>query len=488
VRRDGTIVPLRDLALVAAPFDRGELLLPAGGPIRGRVTSEGGGAVGGARVAIFDVDTELLAQFEESALGVTTTDEKGGFAFKGVAERHVRLEVTGVTGRANAVVPDAELFEAPLAIELAPAATIRGRLVDAAGAPIGDGRVGAHLNGPVEESAQRSAATDRDGAFTLDALAPGYYTLFAIADGCATQTIAQTHTDVAGLVIKLDRLASAHLVILNAPANLETPVVWRTAEPSGVTFRRTSSAEVAWCRGRELVVSGVPPGRHALELALPGAAPIVTSVATFAPNETTELGSLTLQPGAELSLRVTDVDGRPVRARVALASPQLTSNAAGLDPFALDHDERITDADGRCRWPDLPAGKRVVAVRSAGAGADALAEFEVPERGRVELPPLVIRPAGAVAGRVRARKGPPLAGMLVQVEGVGASRSATTDLDGRYEVRGLLPGNYVVTVIRRDEAPPRDLDSALAPRENPTAQVEVAAGATTPRDFEVDLE
>jgi len=496
VRRDGSVVSQRDVALVGAPFDLGELPMAAGGPITGRVRADDGSAVTGARVAIFEVAAEPfpVALPDDGALGVTTTDAAGSFAFAAVAERHVRVEVGGVPGRADAVVADAELFGPRLEVVLPAAASIRGRLVDAAGKPVAAGRICARMNGPEEESAQRSASTDRDGAFALDALAPGYYTLFAIADGFAATTIARAHTDVAGLVVRLDRLANAHLLFVNAPADLETPVVWRTVEPVGATFRRTSAAELAWCRGRELVVRGIAPGRQALEVTLPGAAPIVTTVATFAPDETTELGTLSLERGAELALVVVDAAGRPLRARVALASPQLSSDAAHEDLFTLDHDERLTDADGRCVWPDLPAGRRVVAARALAAAdrepasADAAAEVEIPTTGRVAAPPLVVRPAGAVAGRVRARNGPPLSGMLVQVAGDGARRSATTDLEGRYDVRGLLPGRYVVTVLRRDEAPPRDLESALAPRENPTANVDVVAGTTTARDFDLEVD
>ena len=488
VRRDGTFVLVRDLALVGEDLDLGELTLPAGGAIGGHVRSRDGGPLEGARVALFDPSEEPLpaALPEAGALGVVTTGADGSFSFTSVPERRVRVEVSGVAGRANAVVEEAEIFGPPLEIALLPATSIGGRLVDAGGAPIEGGRLAARMAGPREQSSQRSGPTGRDGGFELDALAPGYYTLFATAAGFAPRTVARAHTDVEGLTLRLDRLASARLTIVNAPAELRTPVVWRTVEPLGAAFRRTSTAELAWCVGRELVVTGIEPGRQALEISFPGAAPIVTTVATFAANQPTELGTLSLQRGAELSLRVTDREGRPLRARVALAAPQWSSNAGRKDLFALDHDERVTDADGRCVWPDLPAGRRLVAARANGA--DASAEVEIPASGRVEVAPLVIEPAGAIAGRVSARKGPPLAGMLVEVAGVGATRSATTDIDGRYEVRGLPAGRYVVTVVRRDEAPPTDLGAALAPRENPTASVEVVVGETTPRDFDLEVD
>jgi hypothetical protein len=78
--------------------------------------------------------------------------------------------------------------------------------------------------------------------------------------------------------------------------------------------------------------------------------------------------------------------------------------------------------------------------------------------------------------------------MTVVIEGPGRKLEATTDADGHYEARGLPPGSYLVVVLRRDDTPPRDLGDALAPRENPTATVEVEAGKTTARDFSLDVD
>src|SRR6185295_19486300 len=140
-------------------------------------------------------------------------------------------------------------------------------------------------------------------------------------------------------------------------------------------------------------------GRCALEVALPGAAPFVTPVVTFEANATTEVGTFTLAAGADVAFVVTDDAGRPVRARLALASPHLTDAASGRDPFLLDHEERVTDDSGRCTWRDLPAGRRVVAARPLdGTGADVIATIDVPARGRIDAAALVIRPGGAIAG------------------------------------------------------------------------------------------
>jgi len=493
VRRDGGAALRRDVPLVGTALDLGEWRSPAGGRIEG-VVRGAGGAVAEARVAIDEIASDLLpsgAASGSGALGSRTCDASGAFAFSNVATRHVRVEVSGVAGRANGVVADAEVFGEPLAIELAPAASIRGRLLDVEGRPIAGGRVAAHMSGPDETSGETSAATGADGAFALDALAPGYYSLVVTCSGYATRTIPSAHTDVTGLDLRLDRLAAAHFVFVNGPAGWTAPATWRLVEPAEAGTRWTTPPELAWVHERDLLVRGIPPGRGALEVAIPGAAPVVTPVVSFEPNATTEVGTFTLTPGAEAAFVVTDAAGKPVRARVALASPQHRALASGRDPFLLDHEERVTDAAGRCVWRDLPSGRRVVAARALDGergGADALAEVDVPASGRVEAAPLVIGPAGAIAGSVRALRGPPLSEMTVAVDGLGRKFEATTDVDGRYEVRGLPPGRYVVTVLRREDAPPRDLGVAFSPRENPTANVEVKVGETTARDFTIDLD
>ena len=481
----------RDLPLPGAPLDLGEWRAPAGGRVEGVVREAGGRPVANARVALEEVASDLLVggAAGAGALGSTNSDASGAFVLANVAARRVRVEVSGVPGRANGVVADAEVFGEALSIELAPPASIRGRLLDAEGRPIAGGRVVARMAGPEETSGEASAPTGSDGAFALDALAIGYYSLLASCDGYAPRYVARAHTDVTGLDVKLDRLATAHFVLVNGPKGWTAPATWRIVEPAATGVRWTTPPELAWAHERDLFVRGVPAGRCALEIALPGAAPIVTPVVTFEANATTEVGTFTLAAGAEVALVVTDDAGRPVRARLALASPHFTDAASGRDPFLLDHEERVNDDTGRCTWRDLPAGRRVVAAHPLdGTGADAVATIDVPARGRIDAPALVIRPGGAIDGSVRERDGPPLSEMTVVIEGPGRKLEATTDADGRYEARGLPPGRYLVVVLRRDDAPPRDLGDAFAPRENPTATVEVEAGKTTARDFSLDVD
>jgi len=482
----------RDIALPGAPLDLGEWRAPSGGRVEGVVRTAGGGPIADARVALEEVAADLLVDGTYGGageLGSTTSDASGRFSLANVAARRVRVEVSGGPGRANGVVADAEVYGEALSIELAPPASIRGRLLDAEGRPIAGGRVVARMAGPEETSGGASAPTGSDGAFALDALATGYYSLLASCDGYAPRFVTRAHTDVSGLDVRLDRLATAHFVLVNGPKGWIAPATWRVVEPAAAGVRWTAPPELAWAHERDLLVRGVPAGRCALEVALPGAAPIVTPVVTFEANATTEVGTFTLAAGAEVAFVVTDDAGRPVRARLALASPHFTDAASGRDPFLLDHEERVNDDSGRCTWRDLPAGRRVVAARPLdGTGADAVTTIDVPARGRIEAPALVIRPGGAIAGSVRERGGPPLSEMTVVIEGPGRKLEATTDADGHYEARGLPPGRYLVVVLRRDDAPPRDLGAALAPRENPMAKVDVEAGKTTARDFSLDVD
>src|SRR5262249_59905817 len=98
----------------------------------------------------------------------------------------------------------------------------------------------------------------------------------------------------------------------------------------------------------------------------------------------TEAGPFTLAAGSEVGLVATDEAGGPLRARIALASPHVTDAGSGRDPFLLDHDERVTDASGRCVWGDLPAGRRIVAARApdgARPRAHAIAPLGLPAPG-----------------------------------------------------------------------------------------------------------
>ncbi len=157
------------------------IALPAGGEVRGRVREVAGRPVAGARVA------EGFAGGKQVA-----TDVEGRFRLEGVAigaiELFVRQEGTALAQR-RVVVP-ADGSPANVEVVLEAGRSVRGRVVDAAGAPVAGASVVAEAAGFVGGRQQLDlvrGATAADGAFELAGLrADLRHRLLVAARGCAT--------------------------------------------------------------------------------------------------------------------------------------------------------------------------------------------------------------------------------------------------------------------------------------------------------------
>lgn len=460
--------------------------LPRGASLEGRVAGGGGEPLAGCEVTLHPSPRDARARLHDVdlVLARATTDADGRFAFRQVGEGRVRVEVAGPEGFALAVVADAATGARPLAIALETAApALGGSVLDPAGNAIAGARILASDVRATERCGEL-AASDAQGAFALRRLAKGYYTLDVVAPGFAPARLARAHSGTLGVPVVLEPLAAARLEIAGAPAGRDVPVAWRPLKPEGDPRRPAGPFAWATLRDGKLNVPEVPLGRFALELRVPGAAPLETSAVEFCAGSTTELGRYELAAGATLRARVVDAQGRPVAARAVLAARFLGDRAARLDLFGpVEREEARIGRDGAFEWPALPAGPRTLALRAAGC-ADRNLTFVAPERGVVDLGTLALADGGAVEGFVRSPDGRPRCGAVVVAAPIGgAARETTSDVDGRYRFDHLPAGRVEVSVLPQDEAAPPSLAAALAGAAPQSALLDVEPGTATRRDF-----
>jgi hypothetical protein len=474
------------------------LELSTGIRVSGRVLAPHGGPAPGVTVEAFPIDAEASGEAgARTVLGSTRTDANGEFKLDHLGARRVRLEAGGAQiDAANGVVAEVAAASRPVTIELRERARIAGRIVDSRGESIPLWTIRATMAGPEELSVDELSVTahsdvpsDASGTFALDHLAPGYYVLSIEAGNFAPATIARVHTDVTDLRVTLNALASANVELLGAPMGMDVPVTWRGLAPGrgGEPERPVGAPRLAWLRDGRLSIRGIVPGALALELAVPGAMPVVTPVVEFAPDSATELGTFTLAAGATITASVRGPDGAPLAARVALAARHHSGLALARDVFDLpDHQEMVCGRDGRLEWSALPPGPRVLAFRQRGF-ADARVKVTIPESGTLALEPVVLEPAGALEGEVRTRGGAPVGEVEVTAARIGgATWSTTTDLDGRYRFPRLPPGRYELTILRSDEEGPLDGGAFLSPPKNVSKLVDVKVGEPVRLDVTYD--
>lgn len=123
-----------DPALASTGGDVGDVLLVPGGKLIGRVRDEGGAPVPGARIHVESSIVDRLdfgSRLEAGAI----TDGQGIFVVPCVPRTGLRL-----IARADGYVPESRLAaqHSPVDLRLRKAGTVRGKVVDAAGAPLAD--------------------------------------------------------------------------------------------------------------------------------------------------------------------------------------------------------------------------------------------------------------------------------------------------------------------------------------------------------------
>jgi len=189
---------------------------------------------------------------------------------------------------------------------------------------------------------------------------------------------------------------------------------------------------------------------------------------------------------ASISGTVRDEDGRPIEgARVE--AMMLQREGVGDEEvagFFVDWEHApsvLTDAEGHFTLGGLPPGVHAMLA----VAADGFATFRdvsprgLPLTGQGEELAYTLRPGGAIAGRVTC-DGEPVADAMVRAVGVQEDAAgwgtARTDAEGRYEIRDIAGGTYVVST----HGGPEDL---LA---TPVEDVRVEAGERT-EDVDIEL-
>ena len=146
--------------------------------------------------------------------------------------------------------------------------------------------------------------------------------------------------------------------------------------------------------------------------------------------------TLILEPAAGVSGQVFASSGLASGAEVRLVG-------SGIWPPRV----ATTDAHGRFRFGEVPAGIYEIHARSGDEAAPPVQGLSIAE-GEAAFVTLRLRPAHRLTGQVTDERGEPIAGAQVSVRRDGVallSFDVTTDTRGRFRVDGLLPGPWWVT-------------------------------------------
>jgi protocatechuate 3,4-dioxygenase beta subunit len=451
-------------ALLPAVFDAGEtvelgdLPLRKAFPLAGRVAGPDGKPVAGARVTLtargrFDLAFMMAPVPEEVATG-----PDGTFRFESAASERNEL-VVEAAGLAAARVEAARAGALPRPIALAPGATLSGSVKRRDGTPA----PGALVRYEADGLATRWVEAGADGTFLLAGLPARRGSV--VADG-GDEGYAEATSVTAGpgrppLAIVLAPPTVLEGRTLDVATLKPVPRVRLTVGTDGAARATRSGAD----------------GRYRLRGLRPGETNVLADEARHVrwsrARVRLEKGATTtldvpLTRGASLAGRVVDEDGRPVPDAKLIVSPRAASlfswvigEMAG-DPAATIR----TRGDGAFSTSRLPSGtnQRLTARHP---------DFEDGTLGGLSLSPgetrsgavVTLRRGLVLAGTVKDQEGNPIPGAELSLGSsrvVQSSQGATrrgesfggvSDLptgrsgaDGRFELKGVPPGDWALTV------------------------------------------
>lgn len=352
---------------------------------------------------------------------------------------------------------------------LAPLASLSGRVVDEHGEPV----AGASLVATSQAAwtLGRRPGVDRatsgpDGRYRLPRLdpeeshhlrvehpgyAPADLEVLAPVAGAGrpvVDVVLVRGTRAHGLVLSSDGRPVAGATARLVPVRGDTR--WRGPRPPRLPGEDAAEPAGTTDADGRFVVEHLLPGRYDLLVAAAGHAPLrVPGVEVPEPPEDGDLGTVYLEPGAEIAGRVVDANGRPLAGVKVRRYPRDALSGLPPLPGPEEHAALTTGDDGRFAIRDLPAGSSSDLMFDApGYTQETVSGVAAP----TERPLLVeLAAAATVAGRVVDGFGEGLAGITVQAMPDEAgprgrrrfdARVAVdrTDEDGLFEIENVPPG------------------------------------------------
>ncbi|HEY0710627.1 MAG TPA: sigma-70 family RNA polymerase sigma factor [Polyangia bacterium] len=419
----------------------------SGHTLRGRILDDGGGGIPNARLTV-----TLGAPWEHSlypghVLPVfeTVSDQDGRYGLR-LAPRgyHVTVSADGYAPAKTTVALNRDVVRE---VRLQPAARLFGTVIDrATQRPVAGARVSLVDGDPRHMNSAEPVTSDAEGRFGFDDLGAGSYQILARAPQQNLAGLGPTFTVVAlqtvsGVVVSLDPGAVVTGHVLDAKqAPLEGATV--SVVPTDVLYTARLGSDTTDRTGA-FSVPALFSGRFRLN-ALQGDATAAAEVGVD-PGGKAEVKLVLEHPGqtTEVAGHVYDQQGHPAPGclvRVALP------NGRALGVTGAESDER-----GAYRFRQLGATGNLELVVWHPEKGTTRVPFSVRERESAVVD-AHLSPGATISGVVRYEDGQAAADIGVGVtrqQGVVFFDGATTDAEGRFEVRHLSEGTYAVRAIRK---------------------------------------
>ena len=396
---------------------------PALRPRRGRGSNTLSGTVidaAGAPVAGVSVSAQPEDPAAPAEVVVAVTAGDGAFALEGLSAGRYRLRVEG-PGVLTAEVRFVEAPASAVRIAISREVAVEGRVLAPDGRPASGVEVRLARTGQPLET-----VSDAAGRFRFIGLPEGTYRVWAYRGEQASAALAADRVGAgpfAGIDLVLAPAAILRGQVVNEVSGrgVVADVTLVADDPDQPPRAARSDA------GGRFMIEGVPFGRWTADARAPGylSADAVRFLAAsdYAP-------IIQLEPGAAVSGRVVDADGRPIEGAAVLARGQ-GADGAGQEISAAS-----------MAHPDLPGG---LESWKGGTTATGLTFIPHGELGVVVGPLPYPPPPGAGLLRVASPVAAASAGLPPLPIDPDVAPRLTTDAAGSFRVTGIPPGRYQVS-------------------------------------------
>lgn len=455
--------PSMALATVGTGPAEVSLTLSPGAAVSGRVVDERGQGVAGARV-VYSGASDWGVQADERKDGVLSGPDGawsiaalGAGSFRFVA-RHEQF----APGTSAIVTLDGRTATTGVEIKLTVGATVAGKVVDSAGAPVASARVRiAVATRSMIGSEPRQVYSADDGTFIVRGLPKKPLEAVALAESGSSRTteLDASAGDIKDAILTVDQTGTiAGVVVDKAGEPIEGAQVvavpdfrsGSTADP--MQFRLRGFAPELTDSGGHFNLTGLAPGKYLVRASR---------------NQTMRgrMGSfdgVSAETGATNLRIVLPADGS-ITGKVAFADGTVPT------PFTVGvgfSSELVSSKDGSFTLDQLAPQKYQVQVRGPDFD-ERTVEVTVEEGKQADAGTITVKKGRAIAGRVT-HKGQPVVGAQVfagrQIFGTGSTNNAafggppgrantketTTDEEGRFRLTGLGPAALAVVAEHPD--------------------------------------
>ena len=444
--------------------DLGDLVLPEPASLAGRVVDGEGQGIAGARVAvawlvenpmrIVLADPDTLPETEQLVL----TDEGGGFRVDALEPGAKTIVIDAGTQGQQAIssfpveagtvttLPDV-VFDGE--------GVLAGRVTWDDGRPVVDARVFAGNDG---DPVVRTVATDAEGAWRLEHLPAGPFTVGVLVPGLPLHLAHDLEPGREDLVATFPTLGGVRGRVTAEATGAPVPrfkVQLEPTEPAGDIMSQYLQRLIDEVIGPLPVraddgrfhLAAVPPGTYRVRVEAEGF-PAATSDAVEVRSGTEKEVRIRLPEGHGLLGIVQGDAGQPVPGvRVYVAPAAVVEPAkARINPAVLEDwadDERVaavSDAEGRFALPPQTPGVYYLLLVHEDYQPTLVADVDLQREAAAALP-LRLEGAGRIEGVLVDAGGRPVgAEPVLLLYPNGTSYSVETDAQGRFERRALPPG------------------------------------------------